>query len=605
MNIEILGEYFYTQFHFEEMMDYRYVGGLLTLVVLTLSMAAIPSFKTNNSIYAQPEGDTKRPNILFLAGDDFGYSDIGAFGSEIHTPNLDALAADGKVLDNYHTQSVCAPSRAIIHTGVDNHIVGVGTMYEDIAPNQVGKPGYETYITDRVVTIEELLRDAGYHTILSGKWHLSGKTNENGTLPSDRGFEESFSFLGGRGNHFSSAEVLPGSPVLFEHNGKIVPRPDNTTYSNELYTNVLIDSIKKFQGDGKPLFMFFAPQVALMPYQAPQDYIKKYEGVYDVGYDKIREQRFEKQKEVGFWPTEMPLPTRIPLQKSWDSLNSTEQQYRSKVMQVHAAMIDNLDYHIGRIIQYLKDIGEYDNTLVIFASDNGSSEPIETTNIVFSGVSPEETKQFLSTVNNSIENIGNPGSVVNFGTWGQGQQVSPLSWYKTQEGEGGTRVPFLIRPPISEQTPGDNKLIKAFVHVQDIVPTLLDYAGVQHPSTYNGHPVAALLGKTMRPLLDDKVDKLYGDNETVSQELFNSSAVWMGSWKALKIDPPLSTGQWQLINLTKDPGENNDISNIHPDILKTMRAAYDKYAKDVGIVVPTVVRAGEMSKLSQEEASTD
>ena len=144
----------------------KYFIGFLTLLALTLSMAAIPSFKTTNFAYAQPVGETKRPNILFLAGDDFGYSDIGAFGSEIHTPNLDRLAADGKVLDNYHTQSVCAPSRAIIHTGVDNHIVGVGTMYEDIAPNQVGKPGYETYITDRVVTIEELLRDSGYHTIL-------------------------------------------------------------------------------------------------------------------------------------------------------------------------------------------------------------------------------------------------------------------------------------------------------------------------------------------------------------------------------------------------------------------------------------------------------
>lgn len=493
-----------------------------------------------------------------------------------------------------------------MHTGVDNHIVGIGTMYEDIAPNQVGKPGYETHITDRVVTSAELLRDAGYHTILSGKWHLSGQKNENGTLPSDRGFEESFSLLGGRGNHFTSAELVPGSPVIYEHNGKIVPRPDNTTYSNVLYADNLIDSIKKFHGDGKPLFMFFAPQVALNPYQAPQDYIKKYEKVYDVGYDKIREHRFEKQKELGFWPADMPPPTRLPEQKSWDSLNGTEKQYTSKVMQVHAAMIDNLDYHIGRIIKYLKDIGEYDNTLVIFTSDNGSSEPIELNNIVFTGVSPEETRQHLSKNNNSIANIGNSNSAVNFGTWGQAQQVSPLSWFKTTEGEGGTRVPFLIRPPITEQTPGGNNLIKAFAHVQDIHPTILDYAGVQQPSTYHGHPVAAPPGKSMRPLLDGKVDKLYGDNETVSQEMFNSSAVFSGGGlKALKIDPPLSTGKWQLFNLTKDPGENNDISNIHPDILEKMRAAYDKFAKDVGIVATNSSRSGNLTKLSQEEVSTD
>jgi arylsulfatase len=364
---------------------------------------------------------------------------------------------------------------------------------------------------------------------------------------------------------------------------------------------MLIDSIKKFQGDGKPLFMFWSPQVALNPYQAPQDYIKKYEGVYDVGYDKIREQRFEKQKELGFWPADMPLPTRLPEQKPWDSLNATEKEYRSKVMQVHAAMIDNLDYHIGRIIQYLKDIGEYDNTLVMFLSDNGSSEAIELNNIVFTGVSPEETRRYLSLNNNSIENIGNPDSAVNFGTWGQAQQVSPLSWFKTMEGEGGARVPFLIRPPITEQTSGDNDLIKAFAHVQDIHPTILDYAGVQQPSNYNGHPVAAAPGKSMRPLLEGDVDKLYGDNETVSQEIFNSSAVWMGDWKALKIDPPLSTGQWQLFNLTKDPGENNDISSIHPDILKKMLLDYDKFAKDVGIVVTNESRAGELTAKSSPD----
>ena len=207
----------------------------------------------------------------------------------------------------------------------------------------------------------------------------------------------------------------------------------------------------------------------------------------------------------------------------------------------------------------------------------------------------------MSKNNNSIENIGNPDSAVNFGTWGQAQQVSPLSWYKTQQGEGETRVPFLIRPPVTEPTSGGNNLIKAFAHVQDIHPTLLDYAGVQQPSTYHGHPVSAPPGKSLRPLLDGNVDKLYGDNETVSQEIFNSSAVFMGDWKALKIDPPLSTGQWQLFNLTMDPGENKDISSIHPDILKQMRVDYDKFAKDVGIIVTNESRAGELTAKSSTD----
>ncbi len=567
------------------------------MVLTVIFLISEPAVRSDNSLSftkAYSQNADKPPNILLITGDDVGFADIGAYGSEIHTPNLDALAKEGKMLTNYHTHPLCSPARATLATGVDNHIVGIGTMYEDLAPNQVNKTGYETYITNRVVTVAELLRDAGYHTIFSGKWHLSGKTNESGTLPSDRGFEESFAILGGRSHHFTAEEIVPGSPVVYEHNGKIVPRPDNTTYSTDLYANILLESITKFEGDEKPLLMFYWPQAVLTPFQAPDEFLKKYEGVYDIGYDKIRENRFEKQKELGIWPADMPLPTRLPTQKSWDSLNDTEKEYRSKVMQAHAAQIDNFDYNIGRVLQHLKSIGEYDNTLIIFTSDNGSNEPVELQNLVFAGISPEETREHLSKFNNSIANIGRINSAVNFGTWGQAQEVTPFSYWKTMEGEGGTRPPFLIRPPVGEQQDSSvQNMIKTFAHVQDVVPTLLDYAGgIKHPSDYKGEPVASLLGKSMRPLLEGKVQQLYGENETVSQEIFDSSAVWMGDWKALKINPPVSTGQWQLFNITRDPGENNDISDTYPDVLQKMRSAYDKFASDVGIIVPDFEKGG-------------
>jgi len=355
-------------------MNYKYYLGFVGLLFLTLSLVAGPAI--SKFAYAQSNGpQDNRPNILLIIGDDFGYSDIGTFGSEISTPNLDQLGRDGKILSNYYTHPVCSPARSTFLTGVDNHIAGIGTMYENIATNQVNKTGYETYITDRVVTVAELLRDVGYDTLLSGKWHLSGKGFENGTGPADRGFEQSFTLIQSGANHFTYGPYYPGGKVTFVDNGKIVEKPNATKYSSELYTDIMIDYIKKSQEKGKPFFGYLSYQVAHTPFQAPQEYIKKYEGVYDGGWDKIREKRFEKQKELGFWPANMTLPKSYPPLPNWESLSENERQERSQILAAHAAMIENTDYNIGRLIEFLKDTGQYDNTLIMFTSDNGGSEP--------------------------------------------------------------------------------------------------------------------------------------------------------------------------------------------------------------------------------------
>jgi len=210
-----------------------------------------------SSFAAAAATQTKKPNFLLIVGDDFGYSDIGPFGSEIKTPNFDALAKDGKILTNYHTGPTCSPGRLSLLTGVDYHIGGMGTMYELMAPNQVGKPGYQTYINNNVTTIAELLRNAGYHTFLTGKWHLSGSTpgGQPGTLPYDRGFEHTLSLLQDGANHFNGLEYVPGWAVTFTEDGKVVPRPGNGTLT-DLYTDKLISYLNHTHSDGKP---FFAP----------------------------------------------------------------------------------------------------------------------------------------------------------------------------------------------------------------------------------------------------------------------------------------------------------------------------------------------------------
>ena len=558
---------------------------------LTVSLTATPSLlSAANSQFAYGQSTAtdaggNRPNILVVMGDDLGFSDLGSFGSEISTPNLDMIAKEGKILTNYHTNPVCSPARVSFLTGVDNHIGGIGTMYENIAPNQVGKPGYETYINDKVVTVAELLRDAGYDTLMSGKWHLSGSGWEKGTTPYDRGFEDVFVLLESGSQHFSGDPYYAGGHSTFLNNGTQVPRPDNGTYSNEMYTNIMLDKIKAHQGNGNPLFMYLSFQASHSPFQAPQDVIRKYDGVYDVGYDMIREQRFEKQKELGIWPQDMKLPQRLPQSPAWDTLSADEKTNKAKILQAHAAMIEDMDTNIGKVIQYLKDIGQYDNTLIVFTSDNGSSEPIEMKNLATVGL--EESNKFFNTFNNSAANIGNADSLVNYGAWGAGASVSPLSYFKTTQGEGGVRPPFVMKLPVTSNQTQPN-IVNAFIHVNDMTPTFLDYAGVQPSgSTYNGTEVHPIMGKSIKPLLEGKIELVYAKDEPVAQEMFNNSAVWMGDWKAVRNFQPVGDGQWHLFNITSDIGENIDLADQHPEILKKLILDFDKFAKNVGVVVPS------------------
>lgn len=568
----------------------KYVIASLTLFGLTLSLIAIPSFNTNHFVHAQASNE--RPNILMIVGDDFGYSDIGAFGSEISTPNLDALATEGKILSNYHTNPVCSPARVALLTGVDHHIGGIGTMFELMADNQKGKSGYETYINNRVVTAAELLKDSGYHTYLSGKWHLSGHADEDGTLPYDRGFERSLTLLGGGANHFNEFPFPPVEQVTFVEDEKVIPRPGNKTfYSNNLYTDKMIEYIKN-STDEKPFFAYLSFQVVHSPFQSPQENIAKYDKIYSAGWDKIREQRFDKQKELGFWDADMKLPDRIPPNQPWTELSPEQQAYAARILAVKAVMIEDMDANIGRLIQFLKDSGQYEKTLIMFTSDNGTTEPNPLLGIKFSSIeSVSAMESFIKGVNNTLPNIGNGTSIINPSAWGTAVAASPFSAYKSTEFEAGTRVPLIIKEPgvssASTSNTSNAKLSNAFAYVTDLTPTFLEYAGVQHPgSTYNGREVHPIMGKSLKALFNGTVDRVYGETDTVVDEMFNNTAVWMGDWKAIRHQPPVGDGKWQLHNLADDPTEVIDLADQHAEILQKLTSAYEKYAQDVGVVIP-------------------
>jgi len=570
------------------------------ILVMLVGLIALPPL-IKSSFAAAVAAQTKRPNFLVIMADDFGYSDIGPFGSEIKTPNLDALAKDGKILTNYHTAPTCSQGRLALLTGVDYHIGGLGSMYELIAANQIGKPGYETYINDKVVTIAQLLRDAGYHTYLSGKWHLSGNGATPGTLPYNRGFEHTLSLLEDGANHFTGAEYVPGWKTTFTENGKIVPSLSHRNppiYDANMFTDKLLSYLNQSRSDGKPFFAYLATQVAHSPFQAPPEDIEKYYNMYkSMGWDKPREQRFDRQKELGMWPSNMSLPQpHLPPLIPWNSLSPVQQDYAARILAVHAAMIENLDKNIGRVIQYLNNTGQYDNTVIIFTSDNGTSEPFPLSALKYaSGVDLAAAKQFLKTINNTLSSIGTVSSDINYGPWGSYVAASPLSGFKTSFYEGGIRVPFVFKPAKSMMSslPSSNNIVKGYAFVNDIAPTIYQIANITYPSTYQGHPIHPLMGKSLVPLIQGKVDKVYADNEPLGAELFNYTAVRMGDWQAVHSSGntsssiyPNGTDVWELYNLANDPGEQKNVAAQHPDILQKMAAAYPVYAKSVGVVIP-------------------
>jgi len=533
-----------------------------------------------------------------IVGDDFGFSDIGAFGAEISTPSLDQLAKEGKIGINYHTAPTCSPGRAGILTGVDWHLGGIGNMYELIADNQKGKPGYETYLNNRVVTVADLLRDAGYHTIDSGKWHLSGEGIQNNTTPYDRGFERAFTLVGDSANHFTNGSIFPGGKTIFLENNTQVTRPGNgTLFSNDLYTDEMIKNINAVSHDGKPLFMYLAFQVAHSPFMAKPGSIEKYDQVYGAGWDKIREQRFEKQKELGIWPANMTLPKAMPPNVPWTSLNQTEKEYAIRLLGVRASMIENMDQNIGKLVNYLKQTGKYDNTLIVFTSDNGGSEAVQLPEgiLALNGVDYKAIPSYVRTLNNSVANIGNSTTNVNFGAWGAYVSSAPLAGFKASLYEGGTRVPLIIKLPSNTGAPNSTALvtknttspIRSFLFSTDLTPTFLDYASVPNPgSMYKGKEIFPIMGKSLRPLLNGSAESVHGTNEATGSEMFNNTAVYKGPWLAM-YDASHPTGKWQLYDIVNDPAQNNNLADKQPAVLQKMIGDYKNYAQKVGIVVPT------------------
>jgi arylsulfatase len=519
-----------------------------------------------------------RPNFLIIVADDLGYSDLGFLGSEIRTPNLDALAQHGLVMTNFHVSPTCSPTRAMLLTGTDTHPAGLGTMAGTADENQEGKPGYEGVMSDRVVSVAQLLKDAGYHTYLSGKWHLG---EEEGMRPHERGFERSFTTLGGGASHFSDGLALffdneESEKAGYMKDGEKVEALPADFFSSKDYTDRLIGQIREGSADGRPFFAYAAYTAPHWPLQAPEDYIDRYAGVYDEGYDELRVRRVNNLKAEGILPGDTETPALVPWASQWELLTDEQKRIEARKMELFAAMVENLDHHIGRLIDDLKTSGLYENTVIFFFSDNGAEgNPIHNL--------PENPNWISETFDNSLENMGRPGSYVYTGPgWAQAS-TGGFRFFKTFTSEGGIRVPAIAAGRGIERRGRSD----AFVSVMDMVPTLLDLAGVEPPgSQYKGRDVARIRGESMMPLLGGTSDRVHSDDYTMGWELFGRRAMIRGSWKAVWIHEPYGDGKWWLFNLASDPTETTDLSKENPEKLAELVAAWDAYVDENSIVLP-------------------
>jgi len=514
----------------------------------------------------------ERPNFLIILADDLGYSDLGFLGSEIRTPNIDALAAEGVILTNYHVGPSCSPTRAMLLSGTDTHPAGLGTMAGDADENQEGHPGYEGYLSDRVVTVSSLLRDAGYHTYMAGKWHL-GMTLE--LSPERRGFEKAFVTIAGGASHFGDATpLMDGYPAIYRENGTEVSIPEDF-YSTDYYTDKLIEYLEDGSEDGQPFFVYAAYTAPHWPLQAPEDYIDRYRGVYDDGYDTLRAKRVQNLIDGHVVP-EVPVPDRVDWVPAWDSLDEEEKRFEARRMEIYAAMVENLDDNIGRLLDYLKRTGQYENTVIIFSSDNGA----EGGNI---GTMYENEDWIPTRFDNRYENMGRIGSYVWTGpAWAQAQSA-PFRLFKTLTTEGGTRTPAIVR--LSGLAHRGHRM-DTFASVKDVAPTLLELAGVEHPSVYDGREVAPMQGKSMVSFLSGETDSIHDDDAVMGWELFGRRGILKGHWKLLWLWEPYGMERWELFDLSSDPSESRDLSEEAPEKLAELLRAWEDYVRENDVILP-------------------
>lgn len=553
-------------------MSHKNLLTTLSIALISLSISAC----NNDSDHSNTVVETKKqPNILFIMADDLGYSDLGAFGGEIHTPNIDALTKEGRILTDYHTAPTCSPTRSQLISGTDHHLAGIGAMAELTPAHLKGQPGYEGYLNERSLSIAEVLKDNGYRTYISGKWHLGLTAETNAHV---KGFDHSFTLLQGLDLHFKQAPSAYKRNATYTEDGKVVPisaLPDDF-FSTNYFTDKLISYLESGKNSGKPFFAYAAYTAPHWPLQAPAEYRDRYRGVYDAGYDVIRNGRIARQKQLGLIPANFtaaePIATKNAPQKygKWNELSAEQKVLEARRMEIYAGMVENLDANIGRVIEYLKRNNLYDNTLIFFVSDNGAEGFIRGSYGAESGF------------DNRVNNVGTSSSYHYVGPRWAEVSAAPFHLWKDTAGEGATTAPAIVKLPHQNKA---QATYHGFASVLDVFPTVLDYANIAVPqSQYKGRQINTPSGYSWKSVLENKAQAIRPVNFSFADELHGSKYARQGEWKiALQGKAELGTGTWELYNLKNDRGETQNLAQNNPVKLQELLDVYNKYTQQNGV----------------------
>ncbi|MEM7739668.1 MAG: arylsulfatase [Pseudomonadota bacterium] len=503
------------------------------------------------------------PNIVVVLADDAAFTDFGAYGGEIATPTIDGLAARGVQFTNFHASPLCAPSRAMLLTGLDSHEAGLASLTTIIPPEFEGEPGYRGHLEAGVRTVASRLKDIGYQTYAAGKWHLGGEPEH---LPPAHGFDRSFVINATGGDHYSERAHVPiDAKTQWIQDGTNVSIPSDF-YSSKDLIDRMIEYINEGQTDEHPFFAYIGFLAPHYPLQAPAENIEPYLERYQDGWDRLREERWRRARELGVIPDDAPLANFVPAGRRWVELTPAEQANYAKRMAVYAGMIDSLDEQIGRLVTHLDNKGLLDDTVFIIASDNGPESGDDESNAVFRFWAWSQGYSF------DTNRLGRPGTFSTIGPEWASAVASPHSLFKGYTSEGGTRVPLVIAGPgISSGVTS-----KAFSFITDITPTILDLANAPFDRD-------ALTGRSLSPVLLGVEERIYGDLDPVGLELAGNAALFRGSYKIVRNQPPGSDGEWRLFNIDDDPGETRDLSFAKPMLFQDMLSDYGVYARTMGV----------------------
>ena len=513
----------------------------------------------------------ERPNVVLILADDLGFTDISPFGSEISTPNIAKLAAEGVSFTNYHTAANCAPARAMLLTGVDSHRNGVPNIPEAIPAEQMEFEHYQGVLGENVVTLASLLQASGYHTYMTGKWHL-GHTPD--LLPFARGFDRTIAMADTGADNWEQRTYLPiYDQAHWYADGNEHTLPDDF-YSSEYFIDKTIEFIASNESDDEPFFAYIPFQAVHMPVQAPKEFSDKYKGVYDAGWTVMREKRRSAAEEAGVVPKGVKSLV-TPGTLDWVNLSEEQRRHHARRMEVYAGMVDAMDTHIGRLMDYLQSIGEYENTIFIFTSDNGAEgSPL------ISPTAQSPLDQWFQQVDyeTGIETLGERGSWVAIGPSNATIAASPLAYYKFHANEGGLRVPLVMSGP---GITGRGQLTDEFVFVTDLAPTILGLLNIgNHNGSWQGGAVEEIVGNDFSSFLVGEDQVIHSVDEAIGYELGGNSALFKGDHKIVINKLERNETEWSLYNIKIDPGEVNDLKAEQPQLYEEMLADYETWEKE-------------------------